>query len=272
MPILAARLLALLWACLLGTSLIAASPEARTESSADQVIVKFTSQSDAGRALAQMDLATIGDPAQDARLVELAQDFGERIGVPVRLESLTSGRELLLAVDRDALAAAVAARLRQREGVTSVEVAEPTTGAGGEPASPRLTVGLEPGSPFAARLARESRSRAGASARRRPGRAGCAGGGALGGAGPRRPGARSGRAHDRPARARGGRSRRPVRPAQPAARALSSWREGARLADRRRAFARPHGRSASTVARCYGGRLVGVGRRRDKIRCSRRRG
>jgi hypothetical protein len=156
MPILHARSLAVLSACLLGTWL-AASPEAQTESSPDQVIVKFTSQSDAGRALAQMDLATIGDPAQDARLVELAQDFGERIGVPVRLESLTSGRELLLAVDRDAVAAAVAARLRQREGVTSVEVAEPTTGAGGEPASPRLTVGFEPGSPFGARLARESR-------------------------------------------------------------------------------------------------------------------
>jgi hypothetical protein len=156
MPILRTRSLALLCACLLGTWL-AASPEAQTESSPDQVIVKFTAQSDAGRALAQMDLATIGDPAQDARLVELAQDFGERIGVPVRLESLTSGWELLLAVDRDAVAAAVAARLRQREGVTSVEVAESTTGSGGEPASPRLTVGFEPGSPFAARLARESR-------------------------------------------------------------------------------------------------------------------
>jgi hypothetical protein len=157
MPTLHARFLAVLCACLLGTGLITASLEAQTESSADQVIVKFTSQSEAGRALARMDLATIGNPTEDARLVELAQDFGERIGIPVRLESLTSGRELLLAVDRDALAAAVAARLRQREGVTSVEVADPTTGAGGEPASPRLTVGFEPGSPFAERLARESR-------------------------------------------------------------------------------------------------------------------
>jgi hypothetical protein len=151
------RALALLCACLLGALLTAASPEAQTESSADQVIVKFTSQSEAGRALARMDLATIGDPAEDARLVELARDFGQRIGVPVRLESLTSGRELLLAVDRDALAAAVAERLRQREGVTSVAVAEPTTGPGGEPASPRLTVGFEPGSPIAARLARARR-------------------------------------------------------------------------------------------------------------------
>ncbi|MGH6906049.1 MAG: hypothetical protein ACREIR_25290, partial [Geminicoccaceae bacterium] len=149
MPILRTRSLALLCACLLGTSLVTASPGAQTESSPDQVIVKFTSQSDAGRALARMDLATIGDPAEDARLVELAQDFGERIGVPVRLESLTSGRELLLAVDRDALAAAVAARLRQREGVTRVAVAAPTTGPGGEPAAPRLTVAFEPGSPFA---------------------------------------------------------------------------------------------------------------------------
>jgi hypothetical protein len=157
MPTLSARSLAVLCTCLLGTALITASPGAQTEGSADQVIVKFTSQSEAGQALARMDLAAIGNPTEDARLVELARDFGERIGIPVRLESLTSGRELLLAVDRYTLAATVAARLRQREGVTSVEVADPATGAGGAPASPRLTVGFEPGSPFAETLARGSR-------------------------------------------------------------------------------------------------------------------
>ena len=115
-----------------------------------------------------MDLAAIGDPAEDARLIEVAQDFGERVGIPVRLESLTSGRELLLAVDREALAAAVAERLRQRDDVTSVEVADPPR-SGRRPASPRLDGRVRAGQ----RFRRDGRERAArgarASARRRPG-------------------------------------------------------------------------------------------------------
>src|SRR5262245_8403004 len=89
-----ARSLAALCAGMLGTWLIAAMPDARSESSSDQMIVKFTSDSAAGQALARLDLAATSDPAEDPRLNEVAQAFGSRIGIPVRLEGLTSGREL----------------------------------------------------------------------------------------------------------------------------------------------------------------------------------
>jgi hypothetical protein len=135
-----------------GLWLVAASPQAWSESAGGQVIVKFTAQSEAGQALARIDLATIGAPAGDARLSEIARALGERIGVPLRLENLTSGRELLLAIDREKLAAAVAERLRRRADVQGVEVADPTGSAG-----PRLAVAFAPGSALAKTVASEAR-------------------------------------------------------------------------------------------------------------------
>lgn len=138
---------------LVGMWLIAATSHAWSESSGDQVIVKFTSESEAGQILSQMNLAAIGDPAEDARVVGVAQDFSQRIGIPLRLERLTSGRELLLAVDHQALASALAERLRQREDVTGAEVADP--GSAGE--APRLAVEFRPESAFAEMVAGGSR-------------------------------------------------------------------------------------------------------------------
>lgn len=143
------RLLAVLCAGTVGTWLIAATGQAGPASGGDQVIVKFTSQSEAGQALSQMNLAAIADPAEDARLIAVAQNLGERIGIPLRLESLTSGRELLLAVDYQALAAALAERLRQRDDVTGVEVAD--TARDGE--APRLLAEFAPESAFAEMVA-----------------------------------------------------------------------------------------------------------------------
>ena len=155
------RSLGALCAGLMGTWLIAAPLQAQPPSSADQVIVKFSSQSEAGQALAQLDLATVENPAEDARLLEIARRFGERIGVPLRLERLTSGRELLLAVDHEALAATAARRLRQRDDVIRVAV------SGSDTEAPRLTVEFEPESAFAEKVASETRvaleSRSGAS-------------------------------------------------------------------------------------------------------------
>jgi hypothetical protein len=129
------------------TWLIAAP--AQSANTGDQMIVKFTAQSEAGRALARMDLAAIADPAGDARLVELAQELGERIGIPLRLASLTSGRELLLEVDHQALASALAEALRQRDDVTGVEVLDPA----GQEQAPRLAVEFESESAFAEMVA-----------------------------------------------------------------------------------------------------------------------
>lgn len=142
-----ARSRAALWAGMAGTWLIAAT--AHSADNGDQMLVKFTAQSEAGQTLARMDLAAIADPAGDARLVELARQLGERIGIPLRLESLTSGRELLLEVDHQALAGALAEALRQRDDVAGVEVLDPA----GQEQAPRLAVEFEPQSAFAEMIA-----------------------------------------------------------------------------------------------------------------------
>lgn len=143
-----ARSVAGLCAGLAGTLLIAATVHS-SSGGGDQVIVKFTSHSEAGETLAQMNLAAIAEPVGDTRLVEVARGLGERIGIPLRLESLTSGRELLLAVDHQALTSVLAERLRQRDGVTGVEVLQ----RAGYERAPRLEVEFEPDSAFAETIA-----------------------------------------------------------------------------------------------------------------------
>lgn len=143
-----ARSVAGLCAGLAGTLLIAATVHS-SSGGGDQVIVKFTSHSEAGETLAQMNLAAIAEPVGDTRLVEVARGLGERIGIPLRLESLTSGRELLLAVDHQALTSVLAERLRQRDGVTGVEVLQRP----GHERAPRLEVEFEPDSAFAETIA-----------------------------------------------------------------------------------------------------------------------
>jgi hypothetical protein len=143
------RPLVALAVALAGPWLVAASAHAAAESSGDQVIVKFTSHSEAGQILSGMDLAAIAEPAEDPRLIEVARDFGARIGIPLRLQGLTSGRELLLAVDYLALASALAEGLRQRGDITGVEVVRPAS----EERTPRLEVEFAPGSAFAEMVA-----------------------------------------------------------------------------------------------------------------------
>jgi hypothetical protein len=144
-----ARPLAALAVALAGLWLVAATAHARAESGGDQVIVKFAPQSEAGQILSRMDLAAIADPAEDPRLIEVARDFGARIGLPLRLKGLTSGRELLLAVDYRALASALADGLRRRGDITGVELMPPAS----EERAPRLEVEFAPGSAFAKMVA-----------------------------------------------------------------------------------------------------------------------
>jgi hypothetical protein len=129
-----------------------AAAYAQTGRTIGQVIVSFSSDSAAGQQLARLDLEAIDDPTGDARLLEIAHDLGERFGVPLRLEGLTSGRELLLAIDREAVMATAAERLAKRLGVTGVERLEPT-----EPGDARLAVAFQPDSEFAAAIATGSR-------------------------------------------------------------------------------------------------------------------
>ena len=83
------------------------------------MIVKFAVR-ERSRAGAGADgLSAIADPAGDARLIQVARDFGERVGIPLLLESLTSGRELLLAVDQQGW------RLRLRSACVSATTSPP---------------------------------------------------------------------------------------------------------------------------------------------------
>jgi hypothetical protein len=144
-----ARALIALAVALAGLWLVAATAHAGAGSGGDQVIVKFAPQSEAGQILSRMDLTAIADPAEDPRLIEVARDFGARIGFPLRLQSLTSGRELLLALDYQQLARALADGLRQRADVTGVELMPPAS----EERTPRLQVAFAPGSAFAEMVA-----------------------------------------------------------------------------------------------------------------------
>lgn len=133
---------------LLAAWLAAAAPDAASQGSGDQVIVKFKEQSEAGQTLSRLDLGAIADPAGDVRLTEVARRLGERVGVPLRLESLTSGRELLLGIDYRQLASALAEGLRRRADIASAAVTDP-----GRDEAPRLAVEFEPGSAFAEMVA-----------------------------------------------------------------------------------------------------------------------
>jgi hypothetical protein len=130
----------------------AAATQAQREGATDQLIVSFTPDSEAGQQVAGIDLAAVSDPTGDRRLLEIARAWGERLGVPLRVEGLTSGRELLFAIDQEALAAVVAERLGQREGVIDAEVVTGRSGSG-DAGGPRIAVAVAPDSAFAAAVA-----------------------------------------------------------------------------------------------------------------------
>jgi hypothetical protein len=130
----------------------ATATQAQREGATDQLIVSFTPNSEAGQQVAGIDLAAVSDPTGDRRLLEIARAWGERLGVPLRVEGLTSGRELLFAIDQEALAAVVAERLGQREGVIDAEVVTGRSGSG-DAGGPRIAVAVAPDSAFAAAVA-----------------------------------------------------------------------------------------------------------------------
>ena len=118
---------------------------------AGELIVGFAPGSPIGRALA----GSSGKLEGNAALAEGLAALSREVGVPLAARQLTSGGELLLALDRDSLVEECLGRLRGNPNVERAErLAQPVTIL----PSPReeLRVGLRPGSE-AARLAAAAR-------------------------------------------------------------------------------------------------------------------
>lgn len=107
----------LLLAAFLCSDRPAAAEEAPTPAG-PQFIVKFRSGTAGDRTALQ---AIQDQPGQSRIFADFAAALGGEIGTPIRIASVTSGRELVVAVDVAAITAAVVAGLRRRPDVVRVE-------------------------------------------------------------------------------------------------------------------------------------------------------
>ena len=89
------------------------------------VIVKFRDASEAGASLA----AVLGGTRTVESAAPIAARLSETLGVPLKLVQVTSGREALLAIDRDALLRSLAQRAASEPGVVRA-VTQPAAAAG----------------------------------------------------------------------------------------------------------------------------------------------
>lgn len=114
------------------------------------LIVKFRDTSEAGASLA----AVVGGTRTPESAAPVATRLSEALGVPLRLVQVTSGREALLAIDRDALVRSLAQRAASEPGVVRAITVPSAPGLPAEQASVRveLTPQTAP-SALAARLA-----------------------------------------------------------------------------------------------------------------------
>ena len=112
------------------------APRAAVPALAGDMIVKFRDTSDSGAALA----AVLGGTLSVDTAAPVALRLSESLGVPLRLVQVTSGREALLAIDRDALQRLLAQRASSEVGIVRA-TAVPAAGAGLPP--DQLLVRLE---------------------------------------------------------------------------------------------------------------------------------
>lgn len=110
-------------------------PRAAAPIVSGDLIVKFRDTSEAGASLA----AVLGGTRTADSVAPIAARLSETLGVPLRLVQVTSGREALLAIDRDALMRSLAERAAREPGVVRA-ITVPPTGAGlpSEQASVRI--------------------------------------------------------------------------------------------------------------------------------------
>jgi hypothetical protein len=112
-----------------------------------ELIVKFSPASQAGQVAAQ---ALLGDARQDAQLQALEQSLSRELNVHLDIRQITSGREIVLSVDTQALVSRVVEQLRTREEVKTAKLLE--AGEGQFLGNPKVLVEFAPGSKAARSL------------------------------------------------------------------------------------------------------------------------
>ena len=98
------------------------------------LIVKFRDASDNGAALA----AVLGGTRTLASAEPMAARLSDALGVPLKLLQVTSGREALLAIDRDALQRTLAQRAAREPGVVRAVASPPAVGLPADQLSVRV--------------------------------------------------------------------------------------------------------------------------------------
>lgn len=98
------------------------------------LIVKFRDTSDGGAALA----GVLGGTRTLVSAEPVAVRLSEALGVPLKLVQVTSGREALLAIDRDALQHSLAQRAAREPGVARAMAVAPAAGLPPEQLSVRV--------------------------------------------------------------------------------------------------------------------------------------
>jgi hypothetical protein len=143
----------LLWVGGLGLA-FAAAANGPVSFVAGDLIVKFTDASEAGALVAR---AVRDEPAATAQLPKLAARLSTELGVGLTVARITSGRELVLSIDREQLLARLAQRVRRDPAVTGVTpLAGPKTVL--PPAEVALTVEFATGSDAYRKLQRAARA------------------------------------------------------------------------------------------------------------------
>lgn len=113
----------------------ASAPRAEAPIVAGDVIVKFRDTSEAGASLA----AVLSGTRTMESAAPVAARLSAELGVPLRLVQVTSGREALLAIDRDALLRSLAQRAAREPGVARAVASPPAApGLPSEQASVRI--------------------------------------------------------------------------------------------------------------------------------------
>ena len=88
---------------------------------ANQIIVKFRDHTEGAHIV---DQAIVGELQDDPRLNSLIRELGNAHSTPIRPAQLTSGREVLISIDFQALVENILRRLRGRDEVRSANIVE----------------------------------------------------------------------------------------------------------------------------------------------------
>ena len=116
------------------TPAFSSPPRAAAPIVSGDLIVKFRDTSDNGVALA----AVLGGTRTVEAAAPLAARLSGVLGVPLKLVQVTSGREALLAIDRDALQRSLAQRAAREVGVVSALAAPAAAGLAADQLSVRI--------------------------------------------------------------------------------------------------------------------------------------